>query len=308
VTAAVCKTAFARFDSGAALSFLLGEEGAKWKENEMQKTLLRLPDWPARRLLDEACFYYNLRHPAETIAERTAPWGRCVGAILAFLRHEFSDYDAELAGTFDPAKRDALAAEIAEAAYGKYRWLRRDPRETPEFNPVPAPDDARKPLDRRAARLAELRSFAQAVQRYLDSDCPPERRAEMERRLGTLRTRIDRDFDIFTPVDKESRKDFTKGDFRPTRTGADYDFFGYDLYPNRWRATEISCPACGQRVLQTKSPLDLGQGRRMHVLTCHCVTGIVVPPPPGKRSSMIITVEDWEGILKAFKEREMLNA
>jgi hypothetical protein len=219
-----------------------------------------------------------------------------VGAILAFLRHEFSDYDAELAGTFDPAKRDALATEIAEAAYGKYRWLRRDPRETPEFNPVPAPDAAGKPLDRRAARLAELRTFAQAVQRYLATDCPRERRAEMERRLRALQARIARDFDIFTPIDKE----FTKGDFRPTQTGADYDFFGHRLYPNRWMATAVSCPACGQRVLQTKSPLALGAGRRMHVLTCHCVTGIVVPSPSGKY--LMLTVEDWERILKAFKD------
>jgi hypothetical protein len=267
----------------------------------MQKTLLRLPDWPARRLFYEACFYYNLRHPADTIAERTASWSHCVGAILAFLRHEFSDYDAELAGTFDPVKRDALAAEIAEAAYGKYRWLRKDPRETPEFNPPPGEEG--KPLDRRAARLAEMRTLAQAVQRYLDTDCPPERRAEMKRRLRTLQARIERDFDIFTPLPKESgRTVATKCDFRRTRTGADYDFFGYHLYPNRWTVTAISCPACGQRVLQTKSPLDLGQKRRMHVLTCHCVTGMIVPPPSGK--DLILTLENWEQIIKSFKKEE----
>lgn len=259
---------------------------------------LRLPDWPPRRLFYEAVFYYNLRHPGAQIHERTAPWNQCVGAILAFLRHDLSNYDAELAGEFDPAKRDALAAEISEAAYKRYRWLRKDPRETPEFNP-PESDDPRKPLDRRAARLAELRTLAHAVQRYLDNDCPPERREEMERRLRTLRTRIERDYDLFTPMEE---KMMTKGDFRLTRTGEDYDFFGHQLYPNRWVALPITCPACGERVLQTKSPLDVGQGRRMHVLTCHCVTGIVVPPPPGKRLYLIMTLEEWERILKSFKD------
>jgi len=259
----------------------------------------QLPDWAPRRLFFEAVFYYNLRHSEDPIREEESPWPRCVGAILAFLRHEFTDYDTELEGEFDQAKRDALAAEVAEAAYRRYRWLRKDPRETPEFNPPPPPDG--KPLDRRAAFLAESRTLAHALQRYLDTDCPPERRAEMTRRLATLRKRIDRDYDIFTPIDTGPGKGFTKGDFRLTRTGTDYDFFGHRLYPNRWRATPVTCPACGQRVLQTKSTLDLGQGRRMHVITCHCVTGFMVPPPPGKRL-FDMTLEEWERILKGFKE------
>jgi hypothetical protein len=259
---------------------------------------IRFPDWPPRRLFYEACFYYNLRHPDDIIAEWESPWVRIMGAILNFLRHEFTDYDAELdEGSFDTDKRDALVAEISKAAFAKYRWLKKDPRETPDFDPPPTTAVKGKPLDRRAARLAELRGYASAIRRFLDTDCPWDRREEMTEKLRRLERKIERDFDIFTPINDE----FTKGDFRPTTTGADYDFFGYELFPNRWKATAVTCGRCGRRVVQTKSTLNLGQNRRMHILTCHCVTGMIVPPPPGK-GFIILDPAKWEELVKAFAE------
>jgi hypothetical protein len=266
------------------------------------RTPISLPDWTPRRLLYEAVFYYNLRHPEETIDEETSPWNHITGAILNFIRHEFTDYDAELNGVFDLEKRDGLVAEISKEAFRKYRWLKKDPRETSEFDPPP-PEDATKPLDRRAARLAEYRGYASAIQRYLDTDCPPARRAEMKRKLGELRAKIDRDFDIFIPIDDK----FTKGDFRPTRTGKDYDFFGHRLFPNRWKATEVVCPVCRKHIVQTKTPINLGQNRRMHVLTCYCVTGMLVPPPPGK-SFLFLSAAKWGEMLKDFGDPKRRSA
>jgi hypothetical protein len=263
------------------------------------RTPISLPDWTPKRLLYEAAFYYNLRHPDDPLDEETSPWTRITGAILNFLRHEFTDYDAELdASVYDPEKRDGLVDEVAKAAFRKYRWLKKDPRETSEFDSSTSDDDdATKPLNRRAARLAEFRGYASAIERYLDTDCPPARREDMTAKLEALRRKIDRDFDIFTPIDKE----FTKGDFRQTRTGKDYDFFGHRLFPNRWKATEVTCPVCRRRIVRTKAPLNLGQNRRMHVITCYCVTGMIVPPPPGK-GFIELNAAKWGEMIEGFKD------
>jgi hypothetical protein len=39
----------------------------------------------------------------------------------------------------------------------------------------------------------------------------------------------------------------------------------------------------------------------MHILTCHCVTGMIVPPPPGK-GFIILDPAKWEELVKAFAE------
>ena len=79
------------------------------------------------RLIKESRDGWNLRHPSDPLDPETGDWGLVYAAILSFLRHAQSNYDAELASGAD---RERLRAQVTTAAKQKYSWLRlsRDPR------------------------------------------------------------------------------------------------------------------------------------------------------------------------------------
>jgi hypothetical protein len=56
---------------------------------------MNFPDWPPERLLKESVAAYNLRHPAaDALDVDQSPWPKIYWAVLSFLRHELSGYDA----------------------------------------------------------------------------------------------------------------------------------------------------------------------------------------------------------------------
>ena len=76
------------------------------------KQEIQLPNWPPRRLMTEALFAWGCRHlDEEYIACDSAPWSLIRGAVLAFLRHQMTDYNDRLRARceHDPGYRDQLA-------------------------------------------------------------------------------------------------------------------------------------------------------------------------------------------------------
>src|SRR5262249_53590601 len=149
-----------------------------------------LPDWPARRLVVEAAIAWGYRHlDEEPIAPYTSPWPKMRRAVLAFLRHQLSDYDSRLCARceHDQVYRDELVEQIAEAACRKYTWLNSDPRPFPvaeSQDDVPLLDSFAK----ESSNLISIRNhLASAIKDLKRTGCAGEQLGALQQEM----TRID---------------------------------------------------------------------------------------------------------------------
>jgi hypothetical protein len=105
---------------------------------------------------------HNLRHPDALLDQESSSWPEVYHAILQFLRHQLSQYDARLREqSYDLELRGQLAGEVARAAFQKYRWLRLEP------DPRPFPETSKNDelmFDRMARHLTELCSRRDQIQ------------------------------------------------------------------------------------------------------------------------------------------------
>jgi hypothetical protein len=63
--------------------------------------------------------------------------------------------------------------------------------------------------------------------------------------------------------------------------------------------TGYYCPACGQRVLKTKSPIAVGAGKRLMAWSCHCY-GVLAE----REQARTITSDYWENAIMADMDFE----
>jgi hypothetical protein len=257
--------------------------------------LLHLPDWPARRLVTEAMIAYGLRHQEEEFIDyECAPWPLVRGAVLAFLRHQLTDYDSQLRARceHDPAYRDELAKAIEQGARRQYPWLDSDPRPFTE-----PPGDDTLLLDGMAKELANLRTlrehFKSAAHDLRRSGAPKDQISELEAEAAGVSRQIERMYGML--VEPKVSPDGNYGHaFILARPGEDRYYFhdARPLPPNRLIYLGFKCPRCQASVVQRKGFIDFGQTyNRVVVWSCHCLTYAVYQPPRHKAAP--ITPEDW---------------
>jgi hypothetical protein len=66
--------------------------------NQLQYTF---PGWPPVCMIEEACADWNLRHPNRGVSAKKTDWRKLYQVIRAFLRHQFTNYDALLNASGD---------------------------------------------------------------------------------------------------------------------------------------------------------------------------------------------------------------
>ena len=230
----------------------------------MQISLLH---WPPQRLVRESVLNHNLRHPEARLDEEESPWEVIVAVIYAFVRHELTDYDAELAaqteGAYDEGKRNALAARITARTLRAFPWLKQDPR------PFPAQERGLE-LDDNARRVANLRTLEYHVKQVLADTREAGRKKELRAKLTEIRDRIARFDDLFDRSPLPSARHIRIYS-RETETGADYDWFCYDFHLNYLQYVGFSCPVCGAPIMAVKRAVPFGQGRKRYFISCYCV-------------------------------------
>jgi hypothetical protein len=266
-----------------------------------EATQFHFPDWPPRRLVIEATIAWGLRHlDAEYCDPNSAPWAVIRGVILAFLRHQLTDFDAQLRARceHDPDFRDALARQIEQAAYHKYPWLAADPRPFA----APASEDILF-LDSMAKDLADLRSLREqllsAAKDLRRTGGSRDRISKLQSEATDIAKQIEEMYAFLTQpkAGEDAEGNWARG-FVLRRDGQrlkrDYEFYSTrPLPPNRISYTGIQCPRCGVSVAQRKQLVNLGQGySRVAVYSCHCVT-YAVYRPYGWRPAPL-TFEEWK--------------
>jgi hypothetical protein len=230
----------------------------------MQISLL---NWPPRRLVRESILNHNLRHPEAPLDLEKAPWQDIVSVIFAFVRHELTNYDAELRaqtkGAYDEEKRNALAERITARTRAAFPWLKQDPRPFPK-------KERELELDESARRLADLRTYEYHVSQVLSETRDRLRKKELREHLVSVREKIAEwtgSFDNSPPPSEHHVRVYS----RPTKTGKDYDFFGYHFHLNYLRFCGFTCPLCRVSVIAVKRALPFGQGQKRFFASCHCV-------------------------------------
>jgi hypothetical protein len=252
-----------------------------------------LPEWPASRLVYEAVVAWNFRHlDEEPLDIDSAPWPLIRGAVLAFLRHNLTDYDDRLRRRceHDPAYRDALASQIAQAALRKYPWLDNDPRPFPE-----AAEDSLL-LDTVAKHMEQLHSLRDqmlsAARDLRRSGGSPQHIAGLQREAAGVAEQIRQAYD-FLIAPKISADGTATRSLVIERTNGAYFFHSKGELPlNRIHFVGFTCPRCQASVAQRKGFISLGQGYdRVVVWSCHCLTFCVYQPPRARVAPM--TLEHW---------------
>ena len=250
---------------------------------EVMTTEIQLPDWPPRRLVTETVLSWGFRHlDEESIDCDSAPWPVIRGMILAFLRHQLTDFDARLRARceHDPGFRDGLAQQIEQAAYHKYPWLAADPR---PFGPKSGDSLF---LDSMAKRLADLRGIRDqllsAAKHLRRTGGSRDHIATLQSEAADIAKQIDGMYAFLTKPKAGSNADGEWArSFMHRRDGQrrkwEYDFYsgelGEPLPPNRIEYVGIQCPRCHAPVVRRKQFIDLGQGyNRVSVWSCHCLT------------------------------------
>jgi hypothetical protein len=149
----------------------------------MDELTYHFPAFPRQRLIREACATWNLRHPDDPIHPSKSEWRMVYEAVIAKLRHEFSDYDK----TVNSKNHDQLREEIRAAAKRRYPWLRpdMDPR-----NGLACTAPNQLTFDHLSAELARLYSARQ----------------DIEVRLRQLRKQVPRPQDNIDELSKELRR------------------------------------------------------------------------------------------------------
>jgi hypothetical protein len=261
-----------------------------------------LPSWPPQRLVREAVMSWNLRHLDELLLDPDAsPWPLLRGAVLAFLRHQQSDYHDRLCGEHNQELRDSLASELARAAFRRYLWLSQDdPRPFAE----PQDDTPAQLFTELARDLAHdhgVRDQLSSAIRDLNREGNKQAQIEtLQNVLAKIEKRIERNYEILTGPKYSG--DAHGGESRafgfphlPEEMGQYFFLDDRVVTPNRYHFLGFRCQKCSALVVRLKQPANFGQGFRMLVYSCFCHTLACVCPPAGGRIAPL-TLEDWEYI------------
>jgi predicted RNA-binding Zn-ribbon protein involved in translation (DUF1610 family) len=239
----------------------------------------------------------------ETLDAETSPWPLVRGSVLAFLRHDLSDYDERLRRRCerDPKFRDELAAEVAAQAFRKYPWLRDDPRPFPDFEK--SEKESVLPFDEISKELADLYTLRDhllsAIRDLRRQGNHSEEIAQLQTELRKIQHDINCAYDFLSapktmPEQGKTRSFVT---VHPKEEGVEprYHFYsGKELTPNRIQFIGFRCPQCGVPVARWKQIVAFGQGYRCVIYACHHLTcAIHTPGGPSRLKAM--TLEDWVG-------------
>jgi hypothetical protein len=251
------------------------------------------PDWPPRRLVLEAVTAWRFRHLDEEYLDvDSAPWASIRGAVLAFLRHNLTDYDERLRVRCerDEAYRDDLAEQIAQVALRRYPWLTKDPR------PFPKSEDSLF-LDAAAKELASLHSIHDhlfsAIKDLKRTGNSQGQITALQRMAASVKERIRQIYSFLIAPKISADGDHSRALLMPRTDRRDYYFFSEQVPPpNRLVYTGFQCPRCNASVARRKQTIAWGQGYdRVLVWSCHCLTYSVYKPPG--RSIAPMMAEDW---------------
>jgi hypothetical protein len=265
------------------------------------KFVFRLPDWPPRRLVKEAVMSYNLRHLGEPLLDRDAsPWPLVRGAVLAFLRHQQSNYHDRLRGEYDQELRDSLATELTQAAYRRYPWIGKDdPR---PFTGQPEdghPAQLFTEIARDLAHYHGVRDHLSSAIRDLKREGNKQAQIKtLQDTLAEVEKRIARSYELLTgPKYLHGEHGGQSRGFGfphlPEEMGHYYFFDDRAVTPNRYHYQGFRCPQCNAPVVRLKQPVNFGQGFRMLVYSCFCHTMACVCPPTGRQLKPL-TLEGWD--------------
>jgi hypothetical protein len=265
-----------------------------------QNARISLPDWPPQRLVEEAVLSGGLRHPGQSLLDaESSPWPLVRGAVLALLRHQCTDFDERLRARceYDAEFRDALASQVAAAAFKKYRWLREDPRPF-----VEEPRESALPFDLISKRLADLHGLRDhllsAIRDLKRLGNHHAEIAALQEKLGKTRAEIEKRFSFLTEprvvTDSLGKKSRTITLFHDEDEIGGY-FFHTDkeITPNRIEYLGFRCAHCQARVARWKQIISLGQGFRCVVFSCHHMSSAVFCPPGGPAWLKPMTVTRW---------------
>lgn len=257
----------------------------------MIRTRVELPNFTPKRLVEESVLAYNLRH-LEQLDSDTTPWPVLTSAILAHLRHGWTDNDEQLSAGYDPALRDALAKRAEKAAFQRYPWLKKDPR------PFTAPTVTQLAFDKAATYLTSLYGQVDQVNlairdlRRLPSTPETRKRIrDLSEVLTGMRDVIAEHNRLFAPTEPDTVGSYIA--VRPPEKFGEYRFNGRSLAMNYLDFAGYRCPNCDYQILRTKRPINFGQGRKLNAHSCGCLSYAVDPPPPGHDYGFKIDLTLW---------------
>jgi hypothetical protein len=265
---------------------------------------LHLPDWPAERLVRESVVAWGFRHLDEEpcLDADSSPWPLVRSAVLSFLRHQHSDFDAKLRARreYDQAYRDQLALEIEQAAQRKYRWLGFDPR------PFTDESSGRElALDGAAKQLANLHTLRQhlesAVRDLRRQGRDKEQISELQAEAARVARQIERLYRFLAApkIGQDAGGKYSHS-FTISHQGTERGYYCYTtrpLPPNRVDYIGIKCPRCEASIIRPKQPINLGQGFQALVFSCFCLTYAVHRPATGHRLQPM-TLDYWTGLVQ----------
>jgi hypothetical protein len=256
---------------------------------------LRFPDWPPQRLAKEAFCSWGFRHLREVSVDyETAPWPQVLGMILAYLRHNLTEYDERLRTRYehDPKFRDEMAAQVAAAAFRQYPWLRDDPR--------PFPKSASEPpllFDTLSQELADLHTVRDHMERAIRDlrrqGGHRDEIADLESELAETRHDIGACYDfLFAPKTLPEEGTIRTIVMAHSQIASYLFFSGKKIAPDRIEYVGFCCPRCGASVARWKQIVPMGQGYRCATYSCHCLTA-ATHTPGGCGRIKPMTVEIW---------------
>jgi hypothetical protein len=257
-----------------------------------------LPTWPPQRLVQESVLAWNLRHMDEPLDADTAPWPALRQVVLAWLRHKFSSYEDQLRGEHNQQLRDALAAEVARAAYLKYPWLGKDdPRPFPQQEDD-GPSQLFTELARDLAHDHALKDHVQSAIRDLKREGKLAQVTTLKTALAKIERRIEQSYAALTGPkyshgDEGSQSRAWSFPHLPEEMSRYYFLDDRVVTPNRYDYQGFRCPQCNAPVVRLKQPVNFGQGWRMIVYSCFCHTLAIACPPAGRRLKPL-TLERWD--------------
>lgn len=272
---------------------------------EIPQLKISLPGWPAQRILNESVLSWNLRHPESLMDVNTSSWDKLRTVTLAFLRHRMTDYDQRLRDLceYDPDARNGLARAIHDVAWKIYPWFQNDPR------PFPLVESDHRYLNRHAEETSKMQNLIEHLRSAIKdlSRQPFGNKAqirELKKMLTEALTKKETSWGILTEPTHTERSQMTPfglaGECRAimmnNRTNA-YCFHRLQPpSPNIYKFLFFCCPRCKARVIESKRPLDIGQGKRAIIQSCFCIYRIISAPPNGGRL-VPGTAESWEYLI-----------
>lgn len=234
---------------------------------------ISLADWPFESMFESARFKFNLTTYKDHPITRDTPWEEVYGVILAFIRHDLTDYDEVVTDS----NREELHKQIERAAVRRYPWLRlgRDPREGQN-------QDIRVllPLDEIARSLSGLHDLKYRVLGLIQKR-PKE--AKYRKTLKEIEDEISHENQLLSSGSEKVR--WIVG--RKNRCTVKFT-------PSHLKLTGVRCERCKRIVQRSKRPVNVGQGRWVLVYECDCIYMMIDPPPPGQIVSEATVKEHWK--------------